>query len=77
MCVHEYYKSWTGKCEGGRLTPLSANLPDPRIRGLASEMSVSPRPWALSFSLPIIQGYEPSPLDHTPKPDEAIEGFGS
>ena len=35
-CVHEYYKSWAGKCEGCRLTPLSANLPDPRIRGLAS-----------------------------------------
>jgi len=35
-CVHEYYKSWVGKCEGCRLTPLSPNLPDPRIRGLAS-----------------------------------------
>ena len=35
-CVHEYYKSWAGKCEGCRLTPLSKNLPDPRIRGLAS-----------------------------------------
>ena len=29
--VHEYYKSWAGKCEGCRLTPLSVNLPDPRI----------------------------------------------
>jgi hypothetical protein len=35
-CVHEYYKSWAGKCEGCHLTPLSKNLPDPRIRGLAS-----------------------------------------
>ncbi len=35
-CVHEYYKSWAGKCEGCRLMPLSPNLPDPLIRGLAS-----------------------------------------
>jgi hypothetical protein len=28
--VHEHYKSWAGKCEGCRLTPLSPNLhPDP------------------------------------------------
>ena len=36
-CVHEYYKSWAAKCEGCRLTAVSdLNLPDPRIRGLAS-----------------------------------------
>jgi hypothetical protein len=35
-CVHRYYYSWAGRCEGCHLTPLSPNLPDPRIRGLAS-----------------------------------------
>ena len=35
-CVRPYYYSWAGKCEGCRLTPPSPNLPDPRIRGLAS-----------------------------------------
>src|SRR5215203_4251217 len=34
-CVHPYYFSWAGRCEGCRLTPLSPNLPDPLIRGLA------------------------------------------
>ena len=30
-----------------------------------------------AFALPIIQSYESSALGHTPKPDGAMEGFGS
>jgi hypothetical protein len=28
-----------------------------------------------ALTLPIIQGYDSSPLGHTPKPDGAMEGF--
>jgi hypothetical protein len=27
-CVHPYYLSWAGKCDGCRREPLSPNLPD-------------------------------------------------
>jgi hypothetical protein len=29
-CVHTYYLSWAGKCEGCRKIPLSSTLPDPQ-----------------------------------------------
>jgi hypothetical protein len=31
-CVHPYYLSWAGKCEGCRKVPLSPNSPDPYNR---------------------------------------------
>jgi hypothetical protein len=47
-CVHEYYKSWAGKCEGCRLTPLSPICQIPGSAGsLVQTINTQGRPTPL------------------------------